>query len=400
MLRKILTPPIPYEGESFFEEANYVLAYRMSLFLSLTLGSLSLVFLFFFDLSFVIFTFAAFLSILIGFFVIYNTGKYRATMLCFNIIAALLCQITMYAIPNTPHLADGFWMIVSIVFSFLTIKTSYAVIISVFHTISTFVFYALFYNKQILLIKLLNQEQLFGFGLNIMFSFSILAYLTWQNIHTTKIAEQKLKNANNKLYSNNEEITLMLKEIHHRVKNNLQVIISLLRLQSNELENEEAIEKFNDTIHRVVSMAAIHEKMYQSKELTKLDLNEYFFALGQDMIRSYNSSNEISLEVNCTIQTNDLKAIVPIGLLFNELISNSLKHAFAEGEKGEIKFMMNRQNDGLVIIYTDSGTWKESTSKSSFGHDLMETLVDQLNGTIQFSKNPTTYCFEFSQIDL
>lgn len=400
MLKKLIQPPIPFSGDSFFEEAKYHLAYKMSLFLSLTLAFLCCIFFFFFELKYSTFTFVAFLGILVGFIIIRTTGKYKKTILLFNLFAAILCQLTLYSIPNTPHLADGYWMMVNIVFAFLTISVFWATLISVIHISSAFIFYLLFYNDQISLIAKLNESQLVGFGLNILFSFSILAYLTWQNIATTKRAEQKLSDANNALSSKNDEISLMLKEIHHRVKNNLQVIVSLLRLQSHELKNEEAIEKFKDTINRVLSMSTIHEKMYQSTELAKLDLDDYFLALGNYMIHSHSPKKSIKLNIDCSLQASDLKSIVPIGLLFNELISNSLKHAFKESEQATITFSMYRQEEQLTISYSDSGNWTFNENKNSFGTDLIETLVDQLNGTIEFSSNPTCYIFSFESIEL
>lgn len=400
MLKRLFQPPIPFSGDSFFEEAKYHLAYRMSMFLSLTLAILTCVFFVFFEIKYSAFTFIAFVGIFVGLIMIRTSGKYKKTILFFNIFAAILCEVTLYSITNTPHLADGYWMMVNIVFAFLTISVFWATVISIMHIGSTFIFYLLFYNDQISLIAKLNESQLIGFGLNILFSFSILAYLTWQNIAMTKRAEQKLSDANNALSSKNDEITLMLKEIHHRVKNNLQVIVSLLRLQSNELKNEEAIEKFKDTINRVLSMSTIHEKMYQSSELAKLDLDDYFLALGNYMIHSHSPKKSITLNIDCSLQASDLKSIVPIGLLFNELISNSLKHAFKDSEQSTITFSMYRQEEQLTISYSDSGNWTFNENKSSFGTDLIETLVDQLNGSIEFSNDPTTYVFSFESIEL
>ncbi len=400
MFKKLLFPPIAYSGESFFEEARYHLAYRMSLFLTLALGLLSVVFFLFFDVKFSAITFVAFVGILFGFITIRRSGKFKGTVLLYNLFAAVLCEITLYGIPNTPHLADGFWMMVNIVFAFLTISVFWAGLIAVVHIFSVFIFYLFFYNVQILLIETLTFTQIVVFSLNIIFTFAILAYLTWQSVHTTKKAEIKLIDANKSLSSNNDEISLMLKEIHHRVKNNLQVIVSLLRLQANELTNEEAIEKFNDTINRVLSMSTIHEKMYQSAELAKLDLDDYFLALGNYMIHSHSLKNSIKLNIDCSLQASDLKSIVPIGLLFNELVSNSLKHAFRDANEASINFSMKRNGDQLTISYSDSGKWITSEPTKSFGTDLIETLVEQLSGTIELSKDPTTYLFSFDKIEL
>lgn len=399
MLKRFLSPPIPYAGDSFFEEAKYLLSYKSSLFLALMLGLLSLVFVVLFDYIFALFTFIGFLGIFLGFFHIYCTGRFRTTILLINVFGATLCQLTMYAIPNTPHIADGFWMMVNVVFAMMTIPKRWAYVIGYTHGISIFIFYLFFYNEQLVLLENLTLPQLFGFGLNIAFTFFIMAYLTWQNIHTTQIAERKLQHANEQLSRNNHEMSLMLKEIHHRVKNNLQVIISLLRLQSNELKNSEAIEKFNETVNRVVAMSKVHEKMYQSTELTKLDLKDYLYSLGRDMITSYNATGNVSLTIECSIITSDIKFIVPLGLLFNELISNSLKHAFKQNGKGSITIIITQSGRELLISYTDSGEWIESKAGPSFGMDLIDTLVDQLGGSYTLRKGPTHYTFIFEQFE-
>lgn len=394
MLKRLLTPPIPYTGDSFFEEAKYLLAYRSSFFLTIILGVLSLTFFFLFDPVFYLFTMAGFLGILIGFIHICLTGKFKTTILLFNLFAAALCQTTLYTIPNTPHIADSFWMMVNIVFALITIPRYWAYTIAFVHGTSSILFYMFFYNEQLHLLQYLTFPQLIGFGLNLGFTFFITAYLTWQNIHTTRVAESKLQQAHEKLLRNNEEMSLMLKEIHHRVKNNLQIVISLLRLQSNELRNPEAIEKFNETINRVIAMAKIHEKMYRSEQLARLDLRDYFTSLVEDMIASYNASERVKLEVACSIRSSDIKFIVPLGLLFNELISNSLKHAFHRTGTGNIHISMSRSKEELHITYKDSGEW-QGEIRPSFGFDLIETLVEQLNGTYTLAKEPTCYQFTF-----
>ena len=194
---------------------------------------------------------------------------------------------------------------------------------------------------------------------------------------------------------------MMLKEIHHRVKNNLQVITSLLRLQSRELENEEAISKFQETTNRVIAMSMIHEKMYQSEELSKINIEEYFNSLSNDLLSSYQVAFPIDIKIYCSIETLGMRPIVPLALIFNELLSNSLKYAFCGNNAAKIDIKLQKMEQGIFVLsYEDNGTWKIPTRKDSFGMELIDALTEQLEGSMSFSDNRVTkYVFEFPNLD-
>ena len=188
----------------------------------------------------------------------------------------------------------------------------------------------------------------------------------------------------------------MLREIHHRVKNNLQVITSLLRLQSNELKDREAIHQFSDMINRVSAMAMIHEKMYQSESLNQIDLKVYLETLVDDLISSYAGNTIILTEIESDIKDIDPKFLVPIALIFNELVSNSIEHAFKNKKAGTIKISAHRNDQSINVIYADDGQWENPKKESSFGLELIETFTEQLDGNCQRTTgNSTQYNFEF-----
>lgn len=232
-------------------------------------------------------------------------------------------------------------------------------------------------------------------------------FLVWYVIATiltaSKTSDTLLKEQNKELIAQNNLITksdheksVLLKEIHHRVKNNMQVIISLMRLQISELDSPEAIEKFNEMINRVLTMAKIHEKVYQSDELARINPEEYFVALSQDLLKSY-EVNGVELNYSFDIEEIDLQTIVPIALIFNEMFSNSIKHAFEENSNPIITMSFKLNGDQVLFEYHDNGTWKEDESESGFGKDLIHSLVGQLDGEIHFEKEPATlYKIEFS----
>lgn len=392
-------PPIKNESKSFFEEARYTLSYRIFLFLSIILGVLTFLTYTLFSVEFGNFTLAGFIPAAIGFIVVRSTGKYKSVMLGFNLFAAALCLSTMYFLPNQPHIADMLWMFINISLAFYTVPKLYGFIITGIHVVATVIFYSLYYNDQMHLIQSIEPKEFVSLGSNIACGFIILAYLNWQNVKTTEIAEKKINQANVLLSNQNVEKTLMLKEIHHRVKNNLQVIISLLRLQSAELTNEETKEKFQDTINRVIAMSLVHEKMYQSDELSNLILKDYFQKLGDDITYSFELNAAVELNIDTEMISSNVKSIIPIGLIYNELLTNSMKHAF-NGKSGKIDFKLHKVGDEIQMIYTDNGTWKAPKNENSFGLELIDMMTNQLSGELIFSELPTTFKFTFKRDDI
>lgn len=210
----------------------------------------------------------------------------------------------------------------------------------------------------------------------------------------------ELKHQNEVILLNNNEKTVLLKEVHHRVKNNLQVIISLMRLQMRELESKEAISKFKETINRVLTMSMIHEKMYQSESLSKVNLEQYFMDLSLDLLNSYQIEYNVQFKADFDIDQIELKSIVPLALIFNELYSNSLKHAFDKVENPKIEFTLRKESESILLLeYTDNGVWKKPEREMSFGLELIDSLTSQLDGSLEFSDSPnTSYVFRFKNI--
>lgn len=394
--------------DDFFDEAGYILAYNMSLFLTAVLGILGIILIVDYGLKYSILSFLGFFVVLLSFVHIRKTGKYKSFTLYFNLFGAIMCLITLFGIQGQPHLIDGLWMIINILFTFMSVGKKWGVFIALIHGISLSMFYFFTFNTQIPLIHDLSNDQLFGVSVNVFFCFMIIFYLSYQNIKTNQFAQNNLKEAREKLQiqfdtinKQNEEKTMMLKEIHHRVKNNLQVITSLLRLQSRELENEEAISKFQETTNRVIAMSMIHEKMYQSEELSKINIEEYFNSLSNDLLNSYQVEFPIEIKIFCSIETLGMRPIVPLALIFNELLSNSLKYAFCESQEAKIDIKLQKMDhDNFVLTYQDNGTWKIPSRQDSFGMELIEALTEQLEGKMSFSDKPVTkYLFEFPNLD-
>lgn len=199
------------------------------------------------------------------------------------------------------------------------------------------------------------------------------------------------------------EKEILLKEVHHRVKNNLQIISSLLNLQSKSIKDKDSLEKFEETQNRVRAMALVHEKLYESKESSRINFTEYINAFIEAVNRSYNISEErVSLHTEINIKDSFLKidTAIPCALILNELVSNCFKHAFPKEKKGNIYLNVSKLKNEYIIEVTDDGigiigdmNLKESTS---LGLQLVAMLVEQINGDMTIlSQKGTSFIIKF-----
>jgi PAS domain S-box-containing protein len=181
----------------------------------------------------------------------------------------------------------------------------------------------------------------------------------------------------------------LLKEIHHRVKNNLQVVSSLLGLQSRAVPDPEMRKMFQESQNRVYSMALLHETLYQSDNLSQIDFPEYIRQLADHLFRSYGVAAErIRLRTEVESLSLHLDAAIPCGLIINELVSNSLKYAFPEGRTGEIRIGLHGQADGMArLVVADNGVGLNSevdwATTRSLGLRLVRSLAQQLGAEIE-----------------
>jgi two-component sensor histidine kinase len=406
-IRQIISPKIQIYDD-IFEKSKYLLSYRLTLFLSFALFVLSIVLLLFFALPHFIMTFIGFMGAFSSFLFLYRTGRYKTIIFTFNLVGAALCIITLFYVQDLPRIVDGFWMIISSMFAFLTLGKRWGTIITITHGLVLSTFFFFFLEDQILRMREMNSAEIGGLAFNVVICFLLIFYLNWQNIKTNKDAEIQILTSNADLENQltlinkqNQEKTVLLKEIHHRVKNNLQVIVSLLRLQSRDIENENELSKFDESINRVLAMSLIHEKIYQTDDFSNLNMTDYFKTLSTDMINSFQIEKRIDFSVTCDVNSLGLKPIVPLALIFNELLSNSIKYAFKNTECPKIKVeFFEKDNEKLEFIYHDNGKWLEKEKNSSFGCELIDALTDQLNGNFSLEKtNGTKYHFYFERIN-
>lgn len=200
----------------------------------------------------------------------------------------------------------------------------------------------------------------------------------------------------------NKENSVLLQEIHHRVKNNLQVVTSLLNLQSSYTKDKDTKAVLEESIQRIRSMSMIHETLYQSKKFASINFSTYLTLLTEDLMVLYNSRSDLSLRVVKEIDPlrMNIQQAIPCGLIINELITNSLKHAFTEVSSGEI-YLRLREEDGNAHVHIgDNGKGLphdfDWVTAESLGLQLVQTLTEQLEGTLHVtSKNGTFFDITF-----
>jgi PAS domain S-box-containing protein len=221
------------------------------------------------------------------------------------------------------------------------------------------------------------------------------------------------KRVEEQLNASLKEKEVLLKEIHHRVKNNMQVISSLLNLQSGRIKNQEILEMFKESQDRIRSMSLIHERLYQSADLAKIDFSHYIQNLANHLFQSYRIDPEaVVLKTNVRDVSLDINKAIPCGLIINELVSNSLKYAFPQVKdankkrvkKGEINVQLTSDDGKVILLVKDDGIGLPSDlnieTADSFGLQLVTTLVAQLNGEINIKRKPgATFKITFDKTD-
>jgi two-component sensor histidine kinase len=183
------------------------------------------------------------------------------------------------------------------------------------------------------------------------------------------------------------EKEVLLAEIQHRVKNNLSVIIGLFNLQMDNASSEEARQSINEAKNRVLSIAMVHERLYRKEDLSKINLKYYISELTKEIVRGHPLYKSVTIEEHLEDLDVDITKAVPIGLIVNEVITNSLKHAFSDPNvKPHLKITLTKNLDQICIKMQDNGIgFPENKAKSgSLGITLIESLADQIDGNIYY----------------
>ncbi|NDP26941.1 MAG: sensor histidine kinase [Flavobacterium sp.] len=247
-----------------------------------------------------------------------------------------------------------------------------------------------------------NQQIIFTVALLIIV---ILQAMLYRNYRLKQKSNNQLALLNNDLESKNllldkknAENELLLKEIHHRVKNNLEVVSSLLALQSAQIDNPNTKEAITEGQNRINSIGIVHQKLYQGANLGTIEMKDYFLSLSESILYSYGEKERINLKLIMEKLDLEIDTAIPLGLIINELMTNTIKYAFPNGEKGTITIKLEKQNNTILHLeVADNGIGKSNFTKGTgFGGQLISLLTQQLNGTMkEIIQNGTILIFDF-----
>jgi two-component system, sensor histidine kinase PdtaS len=240
--------------------------------------------------------------------------------------------------------------------------------------------------------QLSQQRTLQWLSLGVAALLALLAFNFWRNA----IARKK---ANALLAAKNQENELLLKEIHHRVKNNLEVVSSLLALQSAQIDDPNVKDAMQEGQNRVQSIGIVHQKLYQRDNLAAVEMKDYFLNLSENVLETFGAENRVRIDLAMQETELDVDTAVPLGLIVNELLSNALKYAFPNGTSGEVTIKLEKPSATLLRLeVSDNGVGKSGITKGTgFGTQLISLLSRQLNGAMREEVGEgTKIYFEFN----
>ena len=403
-LNKIITPDTSFFN-NYFDKAQYLLAWRISLVFIITFVIISI----FYCFSGFTAVLPSFLVILVGLFcLIYLklTKQIKTIFWVYTISGTLLAHLAMNTVMNLTHYVDFLWIMVCIFIAFIGLGRRVGIGLIVVNILLLLFFFTFTLNKHIEILTPRTHFEIIGEFIEVLFVFFIISYLTYQYLvfqanskKELELAYQELEKQNELVTSRNNENVLLMKEVHHRVKNNLQIITSLLRLQKNNLPDEVG-QKFDESINRIMTMAIIHRKLYQSDDLSQVNIASYINELIDEILSSLSSVDNITTNITTNDIAIGLKTVVPLGLLLNELLSNSFKHAFEGEQSGAISISIKAINNmEFEMVYSDNGSWKiANKNKQHFGLELIETLTEQMDGSYQ--REQSEYRFVLKNLDI
>jgi len=334
-----------------------------------------------------------------------KTKNYRLVSQIAVIGASLTLIITLFIVPGL-HLSTMIWIAIVVVFAYLMLEKLWGGLTLAFHFGALIVYLLTIFEDRINHRFLLEQMDAYVFLAEFTFQGIALGYMLHvflgasQTMENHLVENQKcLTEQNELILSQKKQIEVMLKEIHHRVKNNLQIISSFLKLQADYESSDESIATYQEAVNRVNTIAMIHEKIYKSDTFQRFELASYVENLTSYICDSYPLKEDVRAYTE--IEDFDLNSdlIVPLAMILNELITNSIRHAFHQQPKPRITIKISSRPDNMFEIeYSDNGKWKEA--EEAFGSEIINVMTEQLSGKVNrtAASEGTSYHFELSKV--
>lgn len=204
--------------------------------------------------------------------------------------------------------------------------------------------------------------------------------------------QERLIIENKNIQSKNQEIQLLLKEIHHRVKNNLQTISSILYLQSVKMTDAEAKEAIIKGQHRIESMALIHKNLYQRTNLAGIEMKDYITSLVENLDNAHGSDKDVEIVIEMEATELDIDTAIPIGLILNEVLTNAFEYAFENRAQGKIMITMNKNSSEQNVIDIRDNGIGNNTTNNIFGNKLIQLLTKQIDAVFEEGNQNGYWC--------
>ena len=249
--------------------------------------------------------------------------------------------------------------------------------------------------KQLAATNALQKQQIWVGGSSLILLTILLGTLYW--------LYRRIQLSRAKIQQQADQLSLMMKELHHRVKNNLAIVSSLLKLQSNRLDDEKAVRAVRVGQQRVEAMSLIHQRLYQTDNVTTVNMSDYLTELAHSLMRAYDyQPNEFDLQLNIEQQNLDVDMAMPLGLIVNELVTNAFKYAYSNlvGKRPLLRIDLRPQagasQQTIILEVQDNGPgidqtdWQKKGAKASFGKRLITSLSEQLEGEFELLKRNGT----------
>lgn len=380
---------------NYYERGRFILIWRICVLFAVILNILAV--LNYDQESIVTFIYGAegILAILSLFYL----HKYRNSQVIFWIFtlsATAFVLYSMYSIKHTLHYSDFMWIMCIVLFAFIGLKYWQALIFTGIHAIGIMHFLLFELNDHLGQLRPRTTSELATTGIETTFAFIIMSALIYQNIKFQNYALSELRKTHQTLEKQNIENVTLLKEIHHRVKNNLQIVVSLLRMQRAKIPSKETQDEFDTAVKRIMTISLIHNKLYNSNHLSTICFKNYMEQLISDLTSFSDDNENIDVQLDSNIEEIDMNSMIPLGLIINELVTNSIKHSHEENKPIRIQLSFHETDDGKVnMTYTDDGVWKESQNEG-LGLELIQSLNRQLDGEME--RIGSTYNMKF-QLD-
>lgn len=404
--------PIHKQLENYHYETRYKLALRLTIILTIVFAVLSYseydhgLHEFLTMFTGVVICFVCFLYTILS-------KKFLPVFWILSLSGILFTSVALFTLDTVVHYADFLWLFSSVILAFFGINKRIGIVLILICFITIIVYVNFFLNANLITLQRIGFQQnimltveligSMGSGMYVLYLFAEHHYFSVQLM--TNINEE-LQLQNDTIDSKSNENETLIKEVHHRVKNNLQIITSLLRMQSNELEHDDSKIHFDEAIKRVMTMSLIHQKLYQNRDLSEINLKNYLESLTHELTQ-FMDEDQMSISTNIHVEKIGMKTIVPLGLLINELVSNSIKYVIPQKEFAQIFVNFESTDDGYLLTYQDNGSWEEENNLSEnestgFGTELIEILTEQMEGTKTLTKGMgnSKYEFKIKNLDL